>query len=328
MTIDDPHRILIHRAKIEAFEKNAYTPPLTIDIEPTWFCNHKCIWCAYASDHKRTSLNIETFVDIVSYAKRQKVPWILISGGGEPCAHKDIKSMFNILESQLQNYTLNTNGFNLNRLAENIGKCCKYLRISLDASNMELHQKLHRCSSDHFNNALEGARKLKKKFGADQRIGFSMVVIDENIDDIEEFIELGNLEQVDEILIKSDINKDSSFVDEVNSRIERVCKNKRSRVANRKNSVIHGHKSPSCYASRIKMVVDGAGDVSLCCLLRGKQYNIGNVNSEKLEDIWYNEKHKKLLTEINPASCPTCRFTVANDIYHNIYKNNAFNELI
>jgi radical SAM protein with 4Fe4S-binding SPASM domain len=53
-----------------------------------------------------------------------------------------------------------------------------------------------------------------------------------------------------------------------------------------------------CYEVLSKLAIDRFGNVSPCVRFDPKDENIlGNVNEQTLEEIWYGEKRRKLLTK-------------------------------
>ena len=115
-------KYLVHRYRYEMFpqlyELDNYPPHL--QIEPTSFCNYRCVFC-YQTDRKLTTKNnghmghmtIDTFKNIVDQTVGN-VEFISLASRGEPLLCPDIEEMLAYTRGKYLNLKFNTNASLLN----------------------------------------------------------------------------------------------------------------------------------------------------------------------------------------------------------------------
>jgi MoaA/NifB/PqqE/SkfB family radical SAM enzyme len=80
----------------------------------------------------------------------------------------------------------------------------------------------------------------------------------------------------------------------------------------------------SCYAAHVSMYFDTLGNVLACC--QNTKYPVGNVQTERLLDIWNGPKIKKLRTALEKdrfgAGCQFCEWQISVGNYVNAFTRN------
>ncbi len=80
----------------------------------------------------------------------------------------------------------------------------------------------------------------------------------------------------------------------------------------------------SCYAAHVSMYFDTLGNVLACC--QNTKYPVGNVQTERLPDIWNGPKIKKLRTALEKdrfgAGCQFCEWQISVGNYVNAFTRN------
>ena len=129
--------------------------PRFVDLHTSNACNHKCVGCAYSgeldTDFMKEDQHIKIINDLMDFGVRA----FDFAGGGEPLFLPYIESLFDLVHSRNGHFGVITNGSLLTeRLMEKIVKYATYIRISLEASNVESFVKYKRVSGKEWNNKI------------------------------------------------------------------------------------------------------------------------------------------------------------------------------
>lgn len=326
MSFEEPERILLHRNSIEKVIKGTIPPPSTIDLEISWDCNHSCVWCVYRESHKRQFMNVSIVNAVLEYAERNNVPWIVLSGAGEPTLHPKFSAIIASLEAKELNYALFTNGSNLSVLEGESLNHCRYLRVSLDAADPNTWLRTHRptTSEPSYRSIIGGIREIVHR-RTQTKVGLSFVVNRANRLEVPEFVALSASLGVDEVLIRGDIDDNSLQVHHYQSSWPEPIS---ARVVVRRRGRIGNPSATKCFAIALKMVVAPDGSIPLCCLKRDIKSSLGNVNESPIEACWGSSLHRRFLSTISPSECSPCRFSEANSIVEAHLSANRFTDLL
>ncbi|MBI4302313.1 MAG: radical SAM protein [Chloroflexi bacterium] len=178
VTFYNPAKVLLYLKELK--EKI----PVFMEIDPSYLCNHACLWCRY--HHPNGVLPLDYMVALLD--KYPQVRGVRITGGGEPLINPATPQF--ILECSQRGIKtgIETNGGLLRKDSiEIIGNNCQYCRISLDAATIETHRRLHGSKGD-FERILDNVRALRETKLAE--LGISYLVVDENVDEITHLAEL------------------------------------------------------------------------------------------------------------------------------------------
>ena len=123
--------------------------PLSVQIEPTSFCNFKCCYCYHslekAKQRPSEHLSMDIYKKFIEGSKRfpGKFKSFLFCGGGEPLLRKDIFQMVSLANDVADETVILTNGSLLKKdiVDKLIESGIKTVRISLQGL----------CSEDYFN---------------------------------------------------------------------------------------------------------------------------------------------------------------------------------
>lgn len=119
------------------------------------------------------------------------IPAIEITGGGEPTLWPAFDKLVENLYKLRRQIGLVTNGSNLSESRINlISKACTWIRVSMDSSNEEMHQKIHRTPNNDFNRRLDNIKKIAEKKHKDLVLGISFIITPQNVSDIVDSAEL------------------------------------------------------------------------------------------------------------------------------------------
>ena len=145
-------RYLIHRYRYEIYpqtlERDNYPPYL--QIEPTSFCNFRCVFCFQSNPSFSQRKNgfmghmtFETFREIVDQAEN-KIEFISLASRGEPLICRDIEKMLAYTRNKFLNLKINTNASVLteSKIHSILQSGVKTLVFSADAADEKLYEKL------------------------------------------------------------------------------------------------------------------------------------------------------------------------------------------
>ena len=204
------------------------------------------------------------------------------------------------------------------------------VQISLDSYKKEVHEKYR--TEGSFDRAIQTAR-LFKKHG--YIVGVDTVVTNNNIDDLEEFmnfLEDNNFDGLTIIKLKQGYLDLETFMEQVPEYnkyaqlIDKICKRKGnleitidcSSVSNlcktltlEEQNKIH---SAGCPAGHTLISIAPNGDMYPCAALTNEKYKIGNILTDDLEKIWNENEILRKLRGIKKHVEGKCKNCIKLDV--------------
>jgi len=145
-------KFLIHRYRYEIYpqtlQRDDYPPYL--QIEPTSFCNYRCVFCFQSNlnfSGKKNGfmghMTYDLFREIVDQVEN-KVEFISLASRGEPLLCKDIEKMLAYTRNKFLNLKINTNASVLteSKIHSILQSGVKTIVFSADAADEQLYEKL------------------------------------------------------------------------------------------------------------------------------------------------------------------------------------------
>src|SRR3989338_2106152 len=82
-------KILKHLDRVNAWLRGENPPPITVELDMTNLCNHKCPECSgwYFQSRNHNSLPNDLAEDIIKQLAKAKIRGLIFTGGGEPLCH-------------------------------------------------------------------------------------------------------------------------------------------------------------------------------------------------------------------------------------------------
>ncbi len=162
----NPMKYLLHWKKIkELLATGQTTRPATVEVWPTMECNHDCRWCRTVVARRGRShtkaMGKDKLLQIGEELNRIRDIHVLISGGGEPVLHPDLRDFVAALAQVEGTVGIFTNGTRprSHRFWETFatsGRAHRFVRISLDGHDPESYCRIH------FNSQGNGHRAIDK----------------------------------------------------------------------------------------------------------------------------------------------------------------------
>lgn len=188
-------------------ERELTTYPWNISLPIADICNARCTFCTAWIDGKALVKlkQIEAFEDVL----RRSV-YIGLVGHGEPLAHPQFDKICEMIaqwiDPRAQTYTI-TNGVYLKKWEHLLDAInLRSFSISLNAATARTHHEVMGLGEDALTGILESLRKLCEK-GPDGRpkrnVSITMVVTQQNVHEIPEFIRLGEELGVTQVWLRS-----------------------------------------------------------------------------------------------------------------------------
>lgn len=281
-------------------------PPLCVQIEVTNKCNTECIMCKRWKWYKESpelcgkELTSNEIKKIMSSISKFGVKSVIFSGG-EPLLKENFEDIL-VHTKELNLHTgVLTDGSKIaenDNLTEIIVDCVDWIRISLDGSSAEIHEKVRR--GGDFNKvlgALKILNKYRNKSESSLKIGVCYTISKLNVDDVENMVDFykermikNHEEHIDSIFFKFAHSSEqyACTVDQIEE-LEKTIRKKKFDEINGTNfdyilyfiktmgvkniasgkplMSFYNDKKVRCFTPYLFALIDAFGEVCPCCHL-------------------------------------------------------------
>jgi GTP 3',8-cyclase len=309
-------KVLNHFDRIRAVLAGELPPPVTLELDPTNVCNHRCVWCIdcfHRAEHAGLSLAPETALRVVREAKAMGVRSLVVKGGGEPLVWPHIDALLQQADELDLEVGVITNGERLLDHAATLTKHCRWLRISLDAGTAETHRAVHRpARRDAFERVWRGIRRLSREVCC----GIVYVVHPDNCHEMVVAARKAKRAGCRYIAYKRVIghamqpfDRDQQAIVDANfvSARKELQNGTFSVTGDKTYSFLAGIKIKPysmCLGHHLVGVLCANGGLYACCSTRGiSDYCYGNVNETPLAEIWQSARRRQVLKKIAAHDC-------------------------
>jgi len=297
--------------------------PGIVGWEITNHCNLKCPHCYSAAARRphdeTTTEECKRIIDSMAVIGVGTIGWT----GGEPLLREDLEELTEYAGSKgiAANVTTNAVLLDRRRATRLMEAGMSAVQISLDGSTPERNRFVRGTTDEEFHLIVEAIRHCKS---VNLRVHMATLIGRETLDDTREMVKLGKREGVDVIRFcgfapvgrgKSENIKDRlRFSNGLNRLIEFV------EEAQDDNSIVmtfdasFGPVPPEfgfhkCMAGIETFYLKANGDVYPCTALLNRQFLVGNVHENPLEEIWNDPKMMEMSNyprEKIEGPCRTC----------------------
>jgi cyclic pyranopterin phosphate synthase len=323
-------KILRHGRAIEAWQRGENPYPVTCEIDVCGACNSRCPSCV-GGEH-RGVLSLREVAVLLHELANHGTRGVIFTGGGEPTLHQELPEMLSVARGMGLDVGLITNGLrvtpDLLRLA---AESCTWIRISLDAGTAEGYAKSHGGTAEEW-------VAVRRNLGAwaeardlalpRPTLGVGVLVDDEFLSDMMPAAELADRAGADYCQFRPyylgswfgrhtlDPRRYREEYERVAAAFPRVVVQSGDKFKALEQG---GCARPysACHGQQFCGVVCSNGDVTLCCLMRGKpQFVLGNIHEQSFGDIWAGERRQAVLRNLDlKRDCPPlCRCDNLNRI--------------
>ena len=290
-------------------------PQLTsLHIEVINKCNERCIHCYIPHDRKTDIMNPNMFYDIVEQAKNMNLLHLTISGG-EPMLHNNFVDFlklcneYNFSVSVLSNLTL----LNQNIIEEMKKNPLLCVQVSLYAMDANIHDAITK-KRGSFEKTKAAILKLVEN---NIPVQISCPIIKQNLDcykDVIKWAETYNINVNSDYVIiarydHTVCNLDCRLtMEEIRDIILQKIKNNAEYMESiEKELVMKKRMNPNdyiCSVCQSSICISENGKVYPCA--GWQEYVVGNINEEKLSDIWNNSERIKYLRNLRRRDFRQC----------------------
>lgn len=339
-SFDFGKKILYHPENISAFKSGERPFPITLEIDLTNRCNHRCSFCFYAEhigvESDKPSLQTDILKKRLEEAKILGTKGVSFSGGGEPMIHKDFDEIIIFCKKIGFDVGTITNGSPITlRNVETLVTNLQWIRISMAGGDRESYKKVQ--GVDQFDLILKNLQLLSsKKFemNSSLNIGVRMLVTSENLNSLENFVNLIKDFHLDYFQIAPDQFSDDNGLFWNDVKTQQIFKNLKN-ILNTTNTKLLTTAYMSaqedldypqtCYAHFFKAAIVAEGFFSFCQNARGNEnFYVGNIYENSLKEIWLGEKIKEIEKWVRPNNCGLfCKHMSMNNTLEDITNPNT-----
>jgi MoaA/NifB/PqqE/SkfB family radical SAM enzyme len=331
-------KIFKHLDRVNAWLAGKNPPPVTVELDMTNVCNHRCPECVvgYFRIADNSFLPESLGRKIILQLAKSKIRGLIFTGGGEPLCNPYTVKMVELARSKGLDVGFITNGSLLNgNSARRLLKNCTWVRFSLDAASPAVFRFSHGMNSSEFYNVLDKITllaKMKRRIQSRCTIGIGFLTCDSTKGDMVKAAKLAKEMKVDYLQFRPmQIHRGGKFDyhwTDVQDNIRRCLKlsDKRFQILYSKHKYdmakepCFGRYYRKCYGQQFATVISASGKMYVCCHLRGyEKYCIGDLRRNSFKEIWNSPRRKKVYERIYFKDCiPLCRDNTFNQILWNI----------
>ncbi|MBU4590011.1 MAG: radical SAM protein [Candidatus Omnitrophica bacterium] len=331
-------KILKHIDRVDAWLKGENPPPITVELDMTNVCNHRCPECSgwYFRDRNGDFLPLDMARDIVRQLAEAKVRGLIFTGGGEPLCHPDIIEIVRLAHGLKLDIGFITNGTLIDkRIAGVLLECCTWLRVSLDAASKKTFKKLHGLDGKAFDKIVDNIlllTKMKRSLNSKATIGVGYLTSDHTKDEMHDMSVLCKRLGVDYLQFRPlQIHNNGKFEyhhADIEEEIFRCLKESHDgyKVLYSKHKYDmmkdknYGRNYRKCFGHQFAAVIGADARMYVCCHMRGfGKYCIGDLKKDRFKEIWGSRRRQGVVDNIDFRDCvPLCRDNTFNQILWNI----------
>jgi GTP 3',8-cyclase len=345
----NPHKLLFYRDKVEASLRGQLVYPVSVELDLSNVCNHKCPFCSFGTEESQgyryqhwEMFPFPRILLLLEELKAVGVESITFTGGGEPLMHKQAAVIFDYATVLGFKWGLVTNGALLmGRNAGEVARGATFCRVSLDAGTNETHKFTHGVKHNQYDDILVNIGALRLR-NAKLTIGASFCVMDQNLSEV--FKAAGDLKKAgaDYMEVRPTFPTEwrgdgwGMALTDVD-RAKREVENARSYWNSETFKVIgmtqrfdnayveRPEKNYSqCRVGPLTTVIGADGRLWHCCVQRGQPFfELGSVRERPFAEVWAEIHAKRDSSKIDVKQCPRCRYDGYNELIEHAFVSDA-----
>lgn len=314
---DFSKKIFYHPERVAELKAGKRPFPVTIEIDLTNRCNHRCSFCFYAEHISTDKSTIETEValQLLSDLKECGAKGVSFTGGGEPMIHKDFATILEHAANIGLDCGLITNGSAITpKNVDILAKSLAWIRVSAAGGDADSYQAVQ--GVDHFDKVVNNIRLLQQaKIRSDSpiNIGVRMLVTPRNVDSVVNFAKVLGPVGINYLQVAPDqfTNDDGAFWN--SEKTQGIFKDAESILGKQSTKLLSSgyvwyqgqlDKPQSCYAHFFQIAILAEGHVAFCKNARGAdKFYLGNINEKSIQQIWDDAKNLDLESWVKPSNC-------------------------
>jgi len=305
-----------HLPRVADYFAGKPVAPVTVELDMTNVCNHRCPGCSGGQANK-ASLKVGTARNWVLQLQAMGVRGLILNGGGEPLMHPDTPEIAEFAASCGLRVGLITNGGRLHTVdTERLLRACTWIRVSLDASDLEMYRETHGMPVRELGRVWRNLCTLLQKradTGLACTVGVGFLTGPHTKRGMLEIARQCSAPSTPpDYLQYRPFNGDRTPIDDVLPICQQYSRPGFRVVASQYKYRHFGEvERPyrKCYAASFVGTIQADGNVALCCFHRGTpDLYLGNMHEQTFEEIWYGERKRQVIESLDLARCvPFCR---------------------
>ena len=313
-------------------------PPHTLETQPTMLCPLRCRHCSYwKRNQEKATLPYETILSLCDSMGKLGVKFCPISGGGEPTADPHIEQLIQHARIAVPKVALITNGVLWENI-EGVADLLTYIQVSLPAVQPKTYKNITGANERILSKVLSMPFELRKRLGKfTPNIGAKVIVTDQNAGEAIEILKVAKAKGFDYCFYRvvADFEERGLALSEKskkvleNSILENIdlCDADYTNLADlfNESKFLLKRNDKRCWSLDLRLLsnVDAFGDVYLCVPDIGdRDYAIGNIKEQSLENIWNSERHRSIIEKLQKryaeGKCQNCRCLRYNAVIEQI----------
>jgi MoaA/NifB/PqqE/SkfB family radical SAM enzyme len=313
----DDTKIKWHLERVSDWERGEKIAPITIDMALTRACNYACGFCyAMLQENDRHNIDEDTIKKFLYDAQAAGVKAVSFVSDGEstlsPVFYKAIKFGHQIGLDM----AVGTNGWILtpDKLDEFM-PYLTYLRINFSAGDPKRYAEIMGVKSEDYFKVRDNARAMvdwKRQNGRGPTLGYQMVLMPQDGDQIKPFAEIAIEDRVDYAIIKHcsddeegtlgvDYTKYPELYDDLETAEDMTTETTLVRAKWSKITAGDTRSYSRCYGAPFILQISGSGLVAPCGMLfnsRYGAYHIGNIVTERFRDILASDRYWEVMSHL------------------------------
>ncbi|MGE4267705.1 MAG: radical SAM protein [Deferribacterales bacterium] len=329
----DSHKLKYHPDRVAQFLKTGDTAPVYVEISPTAFCNHRCVFCHYNYIGHEGSFAKGRMLSLIDELADAGTKSVVFAGIGEPLLNPETVPAVVKAKKLGIDAGMSTNGAlmkdgHIPELVQNL----TWIRFSFNAATPEKYAEIHHTKPEDFEKALVNIEKLakeKKRAGASVTIGLQFILLSDNLNGIDSLVGRVKKAGADYFSMKHfyEHEKNSMKCSSINEEQENMLKAVSAKYSDPKFSVILRSREnlnrtrvyDKCMGLPFIVYIRENGDVYTCFSYQHDEKTVlGNINKSTFADIWKSGAKKDAVDYINNCieknNCqPNCRHHQINN---------------
>lgn len=307
---------------VEEFRRTGRTSaPVSVDLDPTSFCDLACPGCISEPLLNRNYFGSGRLIRLADELAEAGVLTVTLIGGGEPLMHAATIPLIERLSSLGLGVGVVTNGTQLSRNATIFARCLDWVRVSLDAASEETFGAMRPAKSGRnlYHEVLAGVSAILAVPGRNADVGLSFMIrppdgsgSPSNTSDIINLGELGHRLGVDYLEFKLEMTMDHfpsvpnpDELARVKERIE-TCQARypglpilmgaslADPLSDGPGSLVQSKSYSTCPSTELRTTITPAG-VYPCAYHRGSErFSIGDVATTTFAEMWSSPNRRQI----------------------------------
>ena len=322
---DFAQKVYLHPEHTVKLKNNERPFPMTIEVDLTNHCNHRCSFCCWGEDIAvdKSTLDTKTIKKCINDMKKLGAKAICFTGGGEPMIHKDFYQILSFTNENGLDCGLITNGSAIiEERCDDLINNLNWLRVSISGGDATSYNKVQ--GKDHFERVINNISMLaKKKIKKDSniKIGLRMLVNEINLYTLSKLAErIKNIDGINYLQISPNqfSNDEGKFwngpdVANETKKTEEILKLSKIELLTSSFEILSTSKEENeklinypkkCYAHFYQITIMADGHVAFCKNARfNKKYFVGNINKDNIKNIWNSKTNLEIEKWVRPNNC-------------------------